>query len=83
MSGDPMGKQHNSEPITDSDKVMSKRHKEHRKEIDHMKDGPEKLRKSMVYNALHQREHQKAMVDAKDRLKAFKKDRKSSAKMHK
>ena len=81
MSG--LGKQHHLEPVTDSDKVMSARHKAHRREVDNMKDGPEKLRKSLIYNGSHMREHQKAFTEAKDKLKMAKKESKSRSKMFK
>ena len=78
---DLMGKQHESAPVTDEDKVMSKRHKAHRKEIDKMKDGPDKLNKSISYNKSHMIEHREALVKSKDQLKAMKKNAKASFKM--
>ena len=80
MSG-PLGHQHSSKPETDYDKEMSKRHKAHRREIDAMKEGPEKLRKSILYNELHRDEHQKALLKSKDQLKSMKKEAKSRNKM--
>ena len=81
MSGDPMGHQHSSKPVTDYDKRMSKIHKAHRKEIDKMKESPEKYEKSITYNISHRDEHQQALVKSKDRLKALKKQAKASSKM--
>jgi hypothetical protein len=66
---DLMGKQHETEPVTKADKEMSKRHKKHRKEIDDMKDGPEKFAKSRVYNKSHMLEHKKAMKTAEKQMK--------------
>jgi hypothetical protein len=67
-----MGHQDETQPVTASDKIMSKRHKEHRKEIEKMADSPEKFEKSMVYNKKHRDEHQHALVKAKQDLKKIK-----------
>ena len=64
-----MGHQHDSKPATEADKVMSKRHKKHRKEIDKMEDGPDKLAKSAHYNKMHMLEHKKAMKAATKQMK--------------
>lgn len=80
MSG-PLGQQHESKPVTEYDKKMSKVHKAHRKEIDKMKESPEKYEKSIAYNISHRDEHQQALVKSKDRLKALKKLSKASSKM--
>lgn len=69
MSGSLLGKQHESEPVTDDDKEMSKRHKAHRKEIDKMEDSREKLAKSAKYNKSHMLEHKKALKDAVKKMK--------------
>ena len=66
---DHLGKQHESEPVTESDKIMSKRHKEHRRELDGMKEGEKKLKLSMKYNMAHAKEHIKALKDARKRVK--------------
>jgi hypothetical protein len=66
---DPMGKQHYTEPVTDSDEVMSKRHKDHRKEVDMIKDHDKKMKMSMKYNLAHAKEHIKAMKDARKEMK--------------
>lgn len=68
MSG-LMGKQHESEPVTASDKEMSKRHKDHRHEIDGMKDSENKFKLSMKYNEAHAKEHLKAMKENRKKLK--------------
>jgi hypothetical protein len=68
MSG-PLGHQDESQPVTDADKIMSKRHKAHRKEIDKMKDGAAKLEKSLIYNQKHMLEHKKAFKESQKRLK--------------
>ena len=82
MSGDsPLGHQHESKPVTDEDKEMSKRHKAHRKAVDKMKESPEKYAKSIRYNISHRDEHQDALVKSKDRLKQLKKQAKASSKM--
>lgn len=69
---DPMGKQHELEPVTASDKVMSKRHKMHRREIDGMKDDVKKLKKSQKYNLAHAKEHVKAYKDSQKQLAKIK-----------
>ena len=66
---DPMGHQHESEPQTDSDKEMSKRHKAHRHEVDMIKDTKKKLKLSVKYNIAHAKEHMKALKDSRKRLK--------------
>lgn len=78
---DPMGKQHESEPATESDKIMSKRHKAHRKQLDGMKDSEKKLKLSVAYNQSHMLEHKKAMVMSKEKMKSMKKSDKASVKM--
>lgn len=68
----PLGKQHESKPVTPSDKKMSERHLKHRAEIDKMKsDGEPKdkiLKKSIKYNEAHEKEHAKAKKDAEKAL---------------
>ncbi len=51
-----LGPQHDTKPVTASDKVMSKRHLRHRAEVGKMK-GPAKLRASRFYNLSHSKEH--------------------------
>lgn len=68
MSG-LMGKQHELEPVTDSDKVMSKRHKAHRHEVDMIKDQEKKEKLSQKYNLAHAKEHLKALKDSQKRSK--------------
>ena len=68
-ASDLMGHQHASEPQTDYDKSMSKRHKAHRAEIDSMKDGEKKLKLSIKYNMAHAKEHVKALKESRKRLK--------------
>lgn len=80
MSGGPLGEQHESKPVTDYDKAMSKRHKAHRKEIDKMKESPEKYEKSIAYNVSHRDEHQDALVKSKAKLKMMKKQSKAAYK---
>jgi hypothetical protein len=67
----PMGHD-SSQPVTASDKAMSKRHKEHRKEIEKMRESPEKYEKSIKYNAAHRDEHGRALIKAKHDLKKIK-----------
>jgi peptidoglycan hydrolase CwlO-like protein len=82
MSGEsPMGKKHPSEPVTSYDKVMSARHKEHRKAVDKMRESPEKYEKSVVFNRAHMREHQEALIKSKAHLKMLKKQAKAASKM--
>lgn len=80
MSG-PLGHQDESKPATDYDKTMSKIHKAHRREIDKMKESPEKYEKSVAYNISHRDEHQQALVKSKEKLKTLKKQMKASVKM--
>jgi hypothetical protein len=49
-----------TKPATKADKVMSKRHKENRKRIKKMDDGPGKKAASRYYNLTHAAEHLKA-----------------------
>jgi hypothetical protein len=76
MSG--LGKQHESKPVTMSDKIMSKRHHAHRAEINEMKSkGKSKekiLKKSIKYNKAHAQEHEKALKEAVKALEKRKKD---------
>jgi hypothetical protein len=55
MSG--MAKPHDSKPVTKDQKVMSKRHKKHRKEVEKMADGPAKQAKARHYDVTHGLEH--------------------------
>jgi hypothetical protein len=64
-----MGTPHKSEPEMDYDKSMSKRHKEHRREVEKMTNPKEKLEKSIIYNKEHAKEHQKALKESYKRLK--------------
>ncbi|HEX9503612.1 MAG TPA: hypothetical protein VF974_04810 [Patescibacteria group bacterium] len=70
---DPMGHQHETKPVTASDKIMSKRHLNHRAEVDSMKGIP-KLLKSAQYNLPHAKEHLKAAKDVAKKLKDSKPD---------
>ncbi len=63
-----LGKQHESKPVTASDKVMSKRHLKHRAEIDNMPESKEKLKLSIKYNKSHKKEHEKALKKAAKQL---------------
>ncbi len=69
MSGSPLGHQHESKPEMSYDKSMSKRHHAHRREIDGMKDGIAKLKKSVTFNKAHAKEHIKALKESQKRLK--------------
>ena len=69
---DPMGHQDESKPVTAAAKDMSKRHKKHRKEIEKMKESPEKYEKSIMYNKKHRDEHQDALIKSKHDLKKLK-----------
>jgi hypothetical protein len=64
-----MGVMHDSKPEMPYDKTMSVRHKSHRREIDAMKDGEKKLKKSIKYNMAHAKEHVKALKESRKRLK--------------
>lgn len=57
MAKDYMGKQHYSEPETDEDKVMSSRHKSHRRMLSGIKDRITRLKRSIPYNDKHSDEH--------------------------
>ncbi len=63
-----LGKQHPSKPVLPSDKKMSVRHLAHRAEIDSMKPGKDKLKKSLKYNKQHMKEHEKALKKAAKQL---------------
>ncbi len=63
-----MGHQHHSKPVTKADVKLSKKHIKNRQKIDKMKDSPDKLKKSIKYNAAHAKEHLKAMKDRKREL---------------
>lgn len=52
-----MGKQHQSKPVTDADRKLSKLHKKHRKAVDKMPNGPKKQQMSDKYNVSHAVEH--------------------------
>ena len=68
-----MGKIHPSEPITKSDKEMSKRHKKHRAAVAKIRDKETQLVASNKYNLPHAREH---MDQYKKNVKALVKLRK-------
>lgn len=76
-----LGHQHDSEPVTKSDKAMSQRHLKHRVEI-----SKEKLKiaaKSIEYNKAHRDEHHKAMKEMAKEIKQEKKNlAKASKKLH-
>lgn len=68
-----LGKQHESKPVTSSDKEMSKRHLAHRAEIDKLEEKEGKtdakvLKKSIKYNESHLKEHAKALDKAKKEM---------------
>ncbi len=46
-----------SKPITKRDKAMSKKHKDHRKQLKKMDNGPAKKALSRKYNLEHAKEH--------------------------
>jgi len=57
-----MGKPHESKPVTDYDKQVSKSHKAKRKELDGMEDEDAKVDASNHYNIKHSLEHLKAVT---------------------
>lgn len=66
-----MGHQHHAEPVTESDHIMSKRHKAHRREIE--SDHKALLKKSIKYNEAHKKEHEKAEKKAYKELEKMEK----------
>ena len=64
-----MGHQHSAEPITTTDRLMSRRHKSHRAEVDMIRDPKKKLKQSIKYNLAHAKEHMKALKDNQKQLK--------------
>lgn len=65
---DVMGHQHESKPVTDTDKEMSKRHKARRATIDKIDNERERLKESLKYNKAHAKEHMKALKESSKRL---------------
>ena len=55
-----MGEVHASKPVTDEDKVMSKLHKQHRREIEKIADPMERARQAIPHNQRHTEEHLRA-----------------------
>jgi hypothetical protein len=71
-----MGHQHESKPVTQADKEMSKRHKKHRAMMAKISDQREQLIASSKYNLPHAAEH---LAQHKKNLKALAKlDKKRS-----
>ena len=70
-----LGSQHPSQPVTAADKVMSERHKRHRRLVASMNPGIAKEQARIYYHKNHSKEHQKELKKAEKRLVKLQKER--------